>query len=30
MIGHTLRHDGLLKLIIEGYRDGKTEIEDQD
>jgi len=24
MIGHTLRHDSLLKLIIEGYVDGKT------
>jgi len=24
MIGHTLRHDNLLKLIIEGYIDGKT------
>lgn len=24
MIGHTLYRDGLLKLIIEGYIDGKT------
>lgn len=26
MIGHTLRHDSLLKLVIEGYVDEKTEI----
>lgn len=24
MIGHTLRHDSLLKLIIEEYMNGKT------
>lgn len=24
MIGHTLRHDSLLKLIIKGYVDDKT------